>query len=94
MNCARYLLQFAGTGQKAMSADIAAARKEFGTIEVIGRQFVSIPGSTQTVEFRALSPDGPYSGPMLALVQGHYPSGAGQVAVTTGIAQAPRYRPT
>ena len=84
---ASYLLQFAGTGQKTMTADIAAARKAFGTIEVIGRQFVSIPGSTQTAEFRALSPDGPYSGPMLALVQGHYPSGAGQVAVTIGLAQ-------
>jgi putative ABC transport system permease protein len=85
---ANYLLQFAGTGQKAMRADIAAARKAFGTIQVIGSQYVPIPGSTQTVEYRALSPDGPYSGPMLALMQGHYPSGAGEVAVTTGIAQA------
>jgi putative ABC transport system permease protein len=84
---ANYLLQFAGTGQKAMTADIATARRTFGTIEVIGRQFVSIPGSTQTVEYRALSPDGPYSDPMLALVRGRYPSGAGQVAVTSGVAQ-------
>jgi putative ABC transport system permease protein len=84
---ASYLLQFAGP-QKTVTADITAARKAFGTIQVIERQFVSIPGSAQTVEFRALNPDGPYSGPMLALVRGHYPSGAGQVAVTTGIAQA------
>jgi putative ABC transport system permease protein len=85
---ASYLLQFAGPDQKAMTADITAARKAFGTIQVIGRQFVSIPGSAQTVEYRALNPDGPYSGPMLALVQGHYPAGAGQVAVTSGIAQS------
>ena len=84
---ASYLLQFAGTGQKTMRADIKAARAAFGTIQVIGRQFVAIPGSTQTVEYRALNPDGPFSGPMLALVQGHYPSGAGQVAVTSGLAQ-------
>jgi putative ABC transport system permease protein len=84
---ASYLLQFGGVGQKTMAADIATARKAFGTIEVIGREFVSIPGSTQTIEYRALSPDGPYSGPMLALVQGHYPSAAGQVAVTSGVAQ-------
>jgi len=70
-----------------MTADIATARTTFGAIEVIGRQFVSIPGSTQTVEYRALSPDGPYSGPMLALVRGRYPSGAVQVAVTSGVAQ-------
>jgi putative ABC transport system permease protein len=85
---ASYLLQFAGASQKTMTADITAARKAFGTVEVIGRQFVSIPGSAQTVEYRALSPDGPYDGPMLTLVQGHYPAGAGQVAVTTGVAQA------
>jgi putative ABC transport system permease protein len=84
---ASYLVQFAGIGQRTMTEDIAAVRKAFGTIEVIGRQFEPIPGSTQTVEFRAQSPDGPYSGPMLALVQGHYPSGAGQVAVTSGLAQ-------
>jgi putative ABC transport system permease protein len=83
---ASYLLQLAGP-QKTMTADITATRKAFGTVQVIGREFVSIPGSAQTVEFRALNPDGPYSGPMLALMQGHYPSGAGQVAVTTGLAQ-------
>ncbi len=84
---ASYLLQFGGAGQKTITADIAAARKAFGTIQLIGRQFVSIPGSTQTVEYRALNPDGPYSGPMLALIQGHYPSGTGQVAITSGVAQ-------
>ncbi|HEY6296262.1 MAG TPA: FtsX-like permease family protein, partial [Streptosporangiaceae bacterium] len=84
---ASYLVQFAGISQRTMTADIAAARKAFGTIELIGRQFVPIPGSTQTVEFRAQNPDGPYSGPMLALAQGHYPSGAGQVAVTSGLEQ-------
>ena len=83
---ASYLLQFAGP-QKTMTADITAARKAFGTVQVIGHQAVSIPGSAQTVEFRALNPDGPYSGPMLALMQGHYPAGAGQVAVTAGVAQ-------
>jgi putative ABC transport system permease protein len=87
LGSADYLLQFAGPGN-AMTADIAAARKAFGTIEVIGHQFVPIPGSAQSVEFRALSPGGPYSGPVLALVQGHYPSGAGQAAVTSGLAQA------
>jgi putative ABC transport system permease protein len=87
LGSAGYLLQFAGAGQKTMTADIVAARKAFGSIEVIGRQFVSIPGSAQTVEYRALSPDDPYSGPMLALVRGHYPAGAGQVAVTSGVAQ-------
>ena len=92
LGSADYLLQFAGPGGKAMTADIAAARKAFGTIEVVGHQFVPIPGSAQSVEFRALSPGGPYSGPMLAIVQGRYPSSAGQVAVTRGLAQALQVR--
>src|ERR1700726_4179295 len=79
---ASYLLQFDGTSPRTLAADIAAARKAFGTIQVIGRRIAAIPGSTQTIEFRAEDPRGPYTGPMLALTQGHYPSGAGQVAVT------------
>ncbi len=86
---ANHLLQFDGTNPKALTADIAAARKAFGTIQVIGRRFVPIPGSTQTVEFRAESP---YSGPMLALTQGRFPAGPGQVAVTGQIAQTLQLR--
>jgi putative ABC transport system permease protein len=89
---ANHLLQFAGSGQKALEADIAAARKAFGTIQVISRRFVPIPGSAQTIEYRAESPHGPYSGPVLALTQGHYPAGAGQVAVTSQLAQVLRLR--
>jgi putative ABC transport system permease protein len=81
------LLQLAGASPKALAADIAAARKTFGAIQVIGRRFVPIPGSAQTVEYRAENPHGAYSAPMLALIQGHYPAGAGQVAVTRQLAQ-------
>jgi putative ABC transport system permease protein len=89
---ASHLLQFDGTNPGTLAADIAAARKAFGAIQVIGRRFVPIPGSTQTVEFRAESPHGPYSGPMLALTRGRYPSAAGQVDVTGGIAQTLQLR--
>src|SRR5579872_4488057 len=84
---ANHLLQFDGARPKTLAADIAAARKAFGTIQVIGRRFVPIPGSAQTVEFRAQSPHGPYTGPMLALTQGRYPAGHGQAAVTGELAQ-------
>ncbi len=89
---ANHLLQLNGTNRKALAADIAAARKAFGTIQVIGRRFVPIPGSAQTVEFRAQNPHGPYSDPMLALTQGRYPTGAGQAAVTGQIAQTLQLR--
>jgi putative ABC transport system permease protein len=89
---ANYLLQFAGSDQKALATDLAAAQKAFGTIQVIGRRFAPIPGSAQTIEYRSESLHGPYSGPMLALIQGHYPSGAGQVAVTGQLAQTLQLR--
>ncbi len=89
---ANHLLQFDGSNPKVLAADIAAARKAFSTIQVIGRQFVPIPGSAQTVEFRAQNPDGPFSGPIIALTQGRYPSGAGQAAVTGQIAQTLQLR--
>ena len=88
---ANHLLQFAGSEQ-AIQADIAAARRAFGTIGVISRRFVPIPGSAQTIEYRAESPRGAFSGPMLALTRGHYPAGAGQVAITSQLAQALRLR--
>jgi putative ABC transport system permease protein len=89
---ANHLLQFDGTNPRALTADIAAARKAFGAVQVIGRRFVPIPGSTQTVEFRAESPHGPYSGPMLALTEGRFPAGPGQVAVTGPLAQTLQLR--
>src|SRR6266700_6413047 len=57
---AEYLLQFAGPDQGTIAADVAAAKKAFGTIQVIDHQFVTIPGSTQTAEYRALAPNGPF----------------------------------
>jgi putative ABC transport system permease protein len=89
---ASYLLQFDGTNPKTLAADIAAARRAFGTIQVIGRRFVPIPGSAQTVEFRAENPHGPYSGPMIAMTQGRYPAGSGQAAVTSQLAQTLQLR--
>jgi putative ABC transport system permease protein len=89
---ANHLLQFDGSNPKVLAADIAAARKAFGTIQVIGRQFVPIPGSGQTVEFRAQNPHGPFSGSMIALTQGRYPSDSGQAAVTGQIAETLQLR--
>ena len=49
---------------------------------------MSIPGSINTYQLRAQDPHGPFGGPMLSLVSGHYPSGADEVAVTSGVASA------
>jgi putative ABC transport system permease protein len=67
---------------------IAGLERRFGRVELIENETQSIPGSINTYQVRAQDPHGPFSGPMLALVSGHYPSGADQVAVTNGVASA------
>jgi putative ABC transport system permease protein len=68
--------------------DIAYLEHRFGRVEVIENETMSIPGSINTFQLRAQDPHGPFSGPMLALVSGRYPLGAGEVAVTSGVASA------
>ena len=67
---------------------IASLEHRFGLVELIENQTLSIPGSINTYQLRAQNPHGPFSGPMLSLVSGQFPSGAGQVAVTSGVASA------
>ena len=84
---ATQLLSFDGSDQGHLAADVAAARRAFGTIEVIGHRFVPIPGSVKTAELRTQAPSGPYGRSMLALREGSYPAGAGEVALTEGLAK-------
>jgi putative ABC transport system permease protein len=67
---------------------IASLEHRFGRVEVIENETRSIPGSINTYQIRAQVPHGPFSAPMISLVSGHFPSGAGQVAVTSGVASA------
>jgi putative ABC transport system permease protein len=67
---------------------IASLEHRFGRVELIENETQSIPGSIDTYQLRAQDPHGPFSGPMLSLVTGHFPSGADQVAVTSGVASA------
>ncbi len=80
------LLDLDGSDRDAMEADIATIREQVGTVDLIGRRDAPVPGSVETVELRAQDPQGPYSGPMLALREGRYPTGADEVAVTDGVA--------
>jgi len=80
-------LKFDGSDPQALAAAISAAEEWFGTIEVIAHRQVPIPGSVESVEVRAQDPQGAYSGPMLALVEGRFPTGASEVAVTDGVAE-------
>jgi len=67
---------------------IASLEHRFGRVELVENETQSIPGSINTYQLRAQEPHGPFSGPMLSLVSGRYPSGADEVAVTGGVASA------
>ena len=60
---------------RTLSGDVAAAAERFGPVDVIGEWSAPIPGSVDSLAYRAQDPAGPFSRPMLALVEGRYPSG-------------------
>lgn len=67
--------------------DIAAATDWFGSVDVIGRTRVSIPGVFEPVELRSQDPEGSYSEPMVGLVSGRYPTAPGEITLTDGTAR-------
>jgi putative ABC transport system permease protein len=69
-------------------SQIAYLEHHFGTVQVIANQGLTVLGSTQTYDLRSQDPHGPYGGPMLQLLSGHYPTGANQIAITPGLASA------
>ncbi|MGZ5383829.1 MAG: FtsX-like permease family protein, partial [Acidimicrobiia bacterium] len=83
---ANHALEFEEPDVQSLAADVAAAEDWFDTIDVIGRRFQTVPGLFEPVEFRAQDPNGPFSSPMLALLEGRYPTSAGEVAVTDAVA--------
>ncbi len=69
-----------------LDSQIAQLQHRFGKTDVIENETIAIPGSIDTYDLRAQDPHGPFGQPMLSLLSGSYPSAAGQVAVTKGIA--------
>jgi putative ABC transport system permease protein len=73
-------------GGPHLAGQIAALRHRFGRVDVIENQVLPVPGSVSTYQLRAQDPHGAFGQPMLSLVSGHYPTGPGQVAMTSGVA--------
>jgi putative ABC transport system permease protein len=82
---AQDLATFTGPGPR-VAAEIASISRRFGTMDVIENQTFPVPGSIQTYSLRAQNPRGPFGQRMLSLIRGQFPVGAGQVAVTSGVA--------
>ncbi len=87
LGSANTVLEIDGTDPRTLDAAIASAKRWFGTTDVIGHRSVVVPGGVDKVDFRAQDPDGAYGGELLALRQGRYPVGRGEVAVTDGVAR-------
>jgi putative ABC transport system permease protein len=78
-----------GSGPNSLAhaqSQIAYLERHFGQVQVIENQNLTVPGSTQTYDLRSQDPHGPFGGPMLQLLSGHYPTGANQIAITPGLA--------
>jgi putative ABC transport system permease protein len=84
---ADHLLQFDGADPRKLAAGLAAAERSFGTAEVISHRSLAVPGSVETLDFRAQDPHGAYGAGLLALRRGRHPAGSGEVAVTDGVAE-------
>jgi putative ABC transport system permease protein len=83
---AHYSISFDSYGANAQT--VVTKVEHDGTVQLIGNETFSIPGSINTYQLRSQAAHGPYGDPMLSLVSGHYPSGAAEVAVTSGVATA------
>jgi putative ABC transport system permease protein len=68
-----------------LTANIAAIRAHFGPVDVIENETFAT-GLVQGAQLRSQNPHGAFGRPMLALVSGHYPQGAGQVALSQPLA--------
>ncbi len=68
-----------------LAADVATIQRTWGPADVIENQNIAT-GTNQSVQLRAESPRGHFNAPLLGLVSGAYPAGAGQVALTSQVA--------
>ena len=87
---ANTVLFFDGSDPEKLQAGLAAARRSFGPIDVIGHRSVPVPGSVGKLDYRSETPGGVYSQSLLTLRRGRYPVRASEVAVTDGVASALR----
>jgi putative ABC transport system permease protein len=83
---ADYLMNLPGS-DPALTNEIAAARHNYPSVEVVNHQKIPVPGSAAPVDLRDQSPTGALSRPMLQLNAGRYPAEAGEIAVSARTAR-------
>jgi putative ABC transport system permease protein len=83
---ANHYFEFRDPDLDQLPATLAAAEAYFGVVDVSAHREVPVPGSVDTVDYRAQDPAGAFSSPLLDLRAGRYPKTGGEVAVTDGVA--------
>jgi putative ABC transport system permease protein len=74
-------------GQRVPSdADIAAVVNAFGPVTVLEQRRIPVPGSVGTFDLRGQDVNAPQSEETLRLLSGHWPTAAGEVALTRKLA--------
>jgi len=80
-------LEFDEPEAQRLAVDIPAAVEWFETVDFIGHRYDTVPGLFDPIELRTQDPLGPFSAPMLTLVEGRYPSAEGEMALTDGTSE-------
>ncbi len=73
--------------EPTLAADISAIQSRFRPVDVVAHQSRPIPGSVSSVDIRSENPYGRFDHVTVRLDRGRYPAGAGEVAVTSDVAQ-------
>ena len=72
-------------GTPNLAAETNSMRAHFGQLDIIDNQTLAT-GLAQPAQLRAQDPAGAYGRPMLTLISGRFPHGAGEVAMTPHLA--------
>ncbi len=82
---ADYLVIVPGS-DPSLDADVTSLAARFATAEVLDHLAIPVPGSVTPLDVRDQDPSGPLMSGTLRLDAGRYPTTAGEIAVTSGVA--------
>ena len=71
-----------GDDPATVAAAISAATERYGVVEAVWMSPIAVPGSSEVVAHWAMRPDGALTEPLLAVLDGRYPAGSDEAALT------------
>ena len=80
------VLDLTQTDERSLALDVPAARSQLGTVDVVRRQSLTVPGLFEPVELRQQAVPGHFTRPLVAVVGGRLPTAPGEVALAPDLA--------